>query len=347
MTRSLVIGASGFLGSHVVKRLFARGDDVRVLLRTTSSTRAIAGLPITTFYGDIFDTDALRSAMSGCDEVYYCVVEPRSWLRDPAPIFRTNVDGLRTVVDVACETAVGRFVFTSSIATISGDAAGPPQSEDSRFDRFHDCGPYVLSRVLAETVILDAVHRRGLPAVILCVANTYGAGDYQPTPHGAIVAAIASGRMPCYLSGITTEVVGIADAAEAFLLAAEKGRIGERYIISERFMSSKDLYAVAAQAGGRRPPSVGIPRWILYSLGFVGEVCANVLRRDVMLTRESVRLNHTLPPLDHRKAVEELGWKPRPVTEAIREAVEFYQNTATEPAAGPLSANSIRRGSHQ
>jgi dihydroflavonol-4-reductase len=346
MSRSLVIGASGFLGSHVVKKLVDRGDDVRVLLRSTSSTRAIAGLPVTTYYGDIFDADTLRTAMSGCNDVYYCAVEPRSWLRDPAPIFRTNVDGLRVVVDVACETAVGRFLFTSSIATISGDATGPPQSEDSRFDRFHDCGPYVLSRVLAETVILDAVHRRGLPAVILCVANTYGAGDYQPTPHGAIVATVASGRMPCYLSGVTTEVVGIADAAEAFLLAADKGRIGERYIISERFMSSKDLYAVAAQAAGRKPPRIGIPRWILYSLGFVGEVCASVLRRDIMLTRESVRLNHALPPLDHRKAVEELGWMPRPVTEAIGEAVEFYQMTATEPAARPLSLNAEPRGSH-
>ncbi|HEV7851232.1 MAG TPA: NAD-dependent epimerase/dehydratase family protein [Mycobacterium sp.] len=321
----LVIGASGFLGSHVTRQLVGRGERVRVLLRRTSSTVAIDDLDVERHYGDVFDDAALRDAMAGCDDVYYCVVDARAWLRDPAPLFRTNVQGLRHALDAAVDADLRRFVFTSTIGTIALSENGHPVTEDEPFNWADKGGGYISSRVAAENLVLQYVRERGLPAVALCVANTYGPGDFQPTPHGSLVAAAAKGKMPVYVKGMSMEVVGIEDAARALILAAETGRVGERYIISERFLSAHELYGTAAEAGGARPPRIGIPLKLMYALGFGGDVAAKVLRRDMLVSTLSVRLMHIMSPMDHGKAERELGWQPEPIHDSIRRAVAFYR----------------------
>jgi dihydroflavonol-4-reductase len=321
----LVIGASGFVGSHVTRQLVERGDNVRVLLRRTSSTAAIDDLDVERRYGDIFDDDDLRSAMDGCDDVFYCVVDARAWLRDPAPLFHTNVDGLRHVLDAAVNADLRRFVFTSTIGTIALSEDGRPVTEDEPFNWLDKGGGYIQSRVEAENLVLQYARDRGLPAVALCIANTYGPGDFQPTPHGSLVAAAAKGKMLAYVKDMSMEVVGIEDAARAMLLAAEKGRVGERYIISERFISARELYGTAADAAGTRPPRVGIPLKVMYALGLAGDIAATVLRRDMLLSTLSVRLMHIMSPMEHGKAERELGWHPEPIHDSIRRAVEFYE----------------------
>ncbi|NDJ87871.1 NAD-dependent epimerase/dehydratase family protein [Mycolicibacter kumamotonensis] len=330
----LVIGASGFLGSHVVRQLVERGESVRVLLRHTSSTRAIDDLGVERRYGDIFDAAAVRDAMEGCDDVYYCVVDARAWLRDPADLFRTNVEGLRQVLDVAVDADLRRFVFTSTIGTIALSDEGLA-TEDEPFNWLDRGGAYIRSRVDAENLVLDYARDRGLPAVALCVSNTYGPGDWQPTPHGSLLAAAAAGKMPVYVKDMAMEVVGIEDAARALILAADHGRVGERYIVSERFISARELYEAAADAGGAKRPRFGIPLKAMYVLGFGGDVAATVLRRDMVLSRLSVRLMHIMSPMDHRKAERELGWHPEPIHDSIRKAVHFYRSRAA--ADGPAS----------
>ena len=268
--KKLVIGASGFLGSHVTRQLVDRGDDVRVLIRRTSSTKAIEDLDVEYHYGDIFDDAAVRTAMAGCDDVFYCVVDTRAWLRDPAPLFRTNVEGLRHVLDAAVDADLRRFVFTSTIGTIGIPAERRPATEEDEFNWPDKGGGYVLSRVEAENLVMRYAKERGLPAVALCVSNTYGPRDWQPTPHGKQLALAATGRSPFYVKDWTGEVVGIEDAATALLLAAEKGRNGERYIISERFMSVGELYDTAADATGVKPPRFGIPLWADVRAGLRG-----------------------------------------------------------------------------
>jgi dihydroflavonol-4-reductase len=328
----LVIGASGFLGAHVTRQLVERGERVRVLLRRTSSTVAIDDLDVERRYGDVFDGAALSDAMKGCDDVYYCVVDTRAWLRDPAPLFRTNVEGLRHVLDAAADADLRRFVFTSSIVTIALSADGRPVTEDEPFNWMDKCGAYIRSRVEAENLVLRYARERGVPpAVALCVSNTYGPGDFQPTPHGSLVAAAARGRMPVYVEGMSMEVVGIEDAASALILAAAKGRVGERYIISERFISARELYVTAAEAAGVRPPRLGIPLKVMYALGFGGDIAAKVLRRDMLLSTLSVRLMHIMSPMDHGKASRELGWQPQPIHDSVRKAVAFYRERA-DPA---------------
>lgn len=327
----LVIGASGFLGSHVTKQLIAAGEsDVRVLIRTTSSTRGIDGLPVDVRYGDIVDAEALRSAMAGCDVVYYCVVDARPWLRDPTPMWRTNVDGLRTVLDVAVDADLRRFVFTSSIGTI-GRVEGGVADEDTAHNWLDDGGAYIRSRVEAEEMVRRYCAERGFPGVAMCVANTYGPGDFLPTPHGGMLAAAVRGKLPFYINGYDAEVVGIEDAARAMILAAERGAVGERYIVSERFMSTREVHEIGCAAIGVTPPRFGLPIQAMAAAAHLGSAVARLRGKDTMLTPLNVRLMHIMSPLDHSKAVRELGWRPRPTTEAIEAAAHFF--TGPRPTA--------------
>src|SRR5437879_3694885 len=221
--KKLVIGASGFLGSHVTRQLTTNGDDVRVMLRRTSSTKGIDDLKVERCYGDIFDEQALRDAMTGCDVVYYCVVDARMWLRDPAPLFRTNVEGLRVVLDAALDSNLRKFVFTSTTGTLAIDDTRPVTEHDPH--NWDGGGAYIQSRVAAEKLVMQYARDKGLPAVALCISTTYGPGDWQPTPHGSLIARVAAGRIPFYF-GFSSEVVGIEDAARAMLLAAVHGRPG-------------------------------------------------------------------------------------------------------------------------
>jgi dihydroflavonol-4-reductase len=321
-TKKLVIGASGFLGSHVVRQLVAAGEDVRVMLRRTSSTKGIDDLAVERCHGDVFDDAALRAAMSGCDVVYYCVVDARMWLRDPAPLFRTNVEGLQHVLDAALEAPdLRKFVFTSSTGTLAVSADRLVTEEDPH--NWTDGGAYIESRVAAEDLVMRYARDEGLPAVALCVSTTYVPGDWAPTPHGSLVARVAAGQFPFYL-GFSSEVVGIEDAARAMLLAADKGRDGHRYIISDRYMSTRELHDIVARAVGRRPPRIPIPLPVLRAGARLNDLAARLLRRDLPFAYCGIRMAELMSPLDHGKAERELGWTPEPVEESIRKAARFF-----------------------
>jgi dihydroflavonol-4-reductase len=324
----LVIGANGFLGSHVTRQLVATGADVRVMVRPTANTRSIDDLDVTRFHGDVFDTATVREAMDGCDQVYYCVVDTRAWLRDPSPLFHTNVEGLRRVLDVAVQQPIAdtlkRFVFTSSYATV-GRRHGHVASEDDQIDR-RGLTAYVESRVQAEEMVLRYAAEKGLPAVAMCISTTYGTGDWGRTPHGAFIAGAVYGKLPFLMNGIQLEVVGVDDAARAMLQAAERGRIGERYLISERMIPLKEVVTIAADEAGVPAPQRAISVPVLYGMGVLGSLRARLTGKDAELSMASVRMMRAEAPVDHSKAVRELGWQPRPVEESIREAARFWAN---------------------
>ncbi|WP_307856966.1 NAD-dependent epimerase/dehydratase family protein [Mycolicibacter acidiphilus] len=326
MTPKLVIGANGFLGSHVTRRLVDAGEEVRVMVRPNANTTSIDDLDVTRFHGDVFDTDTVRAAMTGCDDVYYCVVDTRAWLRDPAPLFRTNVDGLRNVLDVAVEPEIAaglrRFVFTSSYTTV-GRGRGRIATEADQISR-RGLTPYVRSRVQAEDLVLRYAAERGLPAVAMCVSTTYGDGDWGRTPHGAFIAGTVFGKLPFVMAGIQLEAVGVDDAAAAMLLAAERGRTGERYLISERMTTNAEVVRIAADEAGVPPPPKTISVPMLYALGALGTLKARFTDKDAELSLKSVRMMRAEFAVDHTKAVTELGWQPRPVEQSIREAARFW-----------------------
>ena len=325
--KALVMGASGFVGSHVTRKLAERGDDVRVYLRKSSSTVAIDDLNVERCYGDLGDEEALGAAMSDRDVVYYCIVDTRFHLRDPAPLFETNVESLRRVLDLASKAELHRFVFCSTIGTIAlGE--GRPATEDDPFNWHGIGGPYIESRRQAEDMVLRYARDRGLPAVAMCVSNPYGPRDWQPS-QGLMVKMAAFGKVPVYVRGVSTEVVGVEDVADAFLLAGECGRIGERYIISEIYMSMREMFETAATAVGAKPPRLGVPLVVVKAAGFTVSLVGRLLRRDLLLNATGVRLLYTTSPADHSKAMRELGWKPRPASESINRAAQFYVEQAT------------------
>jgi len=317
------MGASGNVGACVTRHLVADGADVRVLLRKTSSTKGIDGLDVDRRYGDLFNADDVAAAMTDRDVVYYCVVDTRAELRDPAPLFRTNVEALRHVLDVAVQANLQRFVFLSTIGTIAVGLNGETVDEDTPFNWADQAGGYIESRRAAEDLVLSYVADHGLPGVVTNVSNPYGPPDWQPR-QGMFVKMAALGKMPFYVRGVGSEVVGIDDVADALLLAAQKGRIGQRYIISERYMSQRELVTVAAQSVGARPPRLGIPMAVMYGLGWVNDALGALLRRDLPMSRQSARLVELTSPASHAKATRELGWHPTPTEESIRRAAHAY-----------------------
>lgn len=327
--RALVMGASGNVGACVTRHLVADGADVRVLLRKTSFTKGIDGLSVDRHYGDLFDGDAVARAMADREVVYYCVVDTRAELRDPAPLFATNVEALRHVLDAAVTADVQRFVFLSTIGTIAVGFDGQTVDEDTPFNWADKAGGYIASRRAAEALVLSYVAEQGLPAVVANVSNPYGPPDWQPR-QGMLVKLAAQGKMPFYVSGVGSEVVGIDDVADALLLASERGRIGERYIVSERYMSQRELLTIAAQAVGARPPRFGVPMAALYGLGWINDGLGALLRKDFPMSRQSARLVELTSPASHAKASRELGWHPTPTEDSIRRAARTYVERSVE-----------------
>ena len=327
MSPKLVIGANGFLGSHVTRQLVQAGHQVRVMVRETAATTGIDDLDTERYLGDIWDDDTLRAAMSGCDDVYYCVVDTRGWRVDPAPLYRTNVEGTRNVLDVAAtvhrEHPFRRFVYTSSYATVDR-RPGRRSTEDDEITDERGLTDYVRSRLIAERMVLARARDGELPAVAMCVSTTYGAGDWGRTPHGAIIAGAAFGKLPFVLDRIELEAVGVDDAARAMILAADHGRVGERYLVSEKMISNAEVVRIAAEAAGVPVPTTRLPLPVTYALAALGTAKARLRGSDERLTLNALRLMRAEAPVESAKSKRELGWQPGPVEDAIGEAALFW-----------------------
>ena len=318
----LVAGASGFVGSHTARLLVRQGRKVRVLLRKTSNTEAVRDLPVEIHYGDVLDSASLREAMQGCGSVFYSVVDPRFWLTDSTPLYRNNVEGLVNAMDVALACGIERFIFTSTMGTLGINPDGPV-TEDIGFNWRDKAPSYILARLEAEKQFMTYCRERGLPGVALCIANTYGPEDYQPTPHGKMLWEVGSGKVK-YVLDVGAPTVDIRDAAEAALLAENYGRFGDRYIIANEFISNRNFYTLAAAQCGNKPPRA-IPWSVAYLLACIIEGIFKLLRRkDYLVSTDAVLLSNVFQELDNGKARRELHWNPRPIADTIQDAITWY-----------------------
>lgn len=318
----LVTGASGFVGSHTARLLAAQGRNVRLLLRKSSNTEAVKDLGAEIFYGDVLDPASVRAAMEGCSSVFYSVVDPRFWLTDTTPLFRNNVEGLVNAMDAALACGVQRFIFTSTMGTLGFNPNGPV-TEDIPFNWKNRAGPYILARLEAENQFLRYCREKDLPGVALCIANTYGPEDYQPTPHGNGLWQVATGKVGAAMNS-SAPTVDIRDAAQAALLAEQYGRLGERYIIANEYISNKDFFAIATQLRGTKPPKL-IPLRLAAIAAWITERIFKLQgKKDYLVRSDAVFLSNAFKEMDNSKARNELHWNPRPVEETIRDALEWY-----------------------
>ena len=321
---ALVAGATGFVGGHTIRALLAQGRKVRAMVRPTSDLRSLEGLDIELCYGDVSDQASMEAAMSGCGTVFYSIVDARSWLSDPSVLFRTNVDGLANAIAAAKNAGVKRFVFTSSMVTVGVKGKnGGPSDETVAFDWGDEASPYPHSRVDAENLLLEACEKEGFPGIAMCIANTYGPQDYLPTPHGKSLRDAAFGQLPAALE-CSSPTVDIRDAADAVLRAERYGRLGERYIVANEYVSQERLYGLAAAELGNQPPKLMKMR-TAYAMATINELISWILRRkDQLFCRSSMKLSEVFTALDNSKARRELGWNPRAIEQTVKDAVAWF-----------------------
>jgi dihydroflavonol-4-reductase len=319
----LVTGATGFVGSALVRALLGAGLGVRVLARPNSDRRNLADLSVEVVEGSLEDAPSLARAVAGCRYLFHVAADYRLWVTDPAPMFRANVEGTRVLMSAALDASVDRVVYTSSVATLglvpdgSADEETPSNAEDM-------IGPYKRSKFQAEEVVRDLVTRRGLPAVIVNPSTPVGPRDRRPTPTGRLILEAARGHMPGYVeTGLN--IVHVDDVAAGHLVAAAMGRVGERYILGGENMSLEEIIAEAARATGVQPPRLRVPYTVAYPVAIGAELMARLTDREPFITRDGVRMARKKMYFTSAKASRKLGYSPRPAREAISDAVGWFK----------------------
>lgn len=320
---SLVTGATGFVGSAVVRALLQRGHRVRALVRPSSDRRNLADHSIEVAEGSLEDPQSLACAVAGCRYVYHVAADYRLWVPDPEPMFRANVVGTRDLMIAALDAGVERVVYTSSVATLglvpggSADEETPSRAEDM-------IGPYKRSKFEAEEVVRALVRRDGLPIVIVNPSTPVGPGDIKPTPTGRMILEAARGQMPAVVdTGLN--IVHVDDVAEGHILAAEKGQFGGRYILGGENMSLAEILAEVCRAAGKRPPRLRVPHGVLFPVAVGAELAARFTGREPLITLDGVRMSRKKMYFRSEKAARELGYRPRPACEAIVDAVNWFR----------------------
>jgi dihydroflavonol-4-reductase len=323
---ALVSGASGFVGSAVVRRLVRAGNTVRVLVRPTSDRRNLKQLPVEQVIGDLTDSASLYQALIGCTSLFHVAADYRLWVPDPASIYASNLIGTRNIMQAALEADVERIVYTSSVATLGRNADGQPADELTPALLDDMVGHYKRSKFLAEREVREMVEKHGLPAVIVNPSTPVGPGDIKPTPTGRMVADAAKGRMPAYVdTGLN--IVHVDDVAAGHLLAFQRGQIGERYILGGENLSLKQILVMIAGFTGRHPPRVRLPHDLVLPLAYIAEGWARMAGYQTLtLTVDGLQMSKKRMYFSSDKARRELGYAPRPAADALRDAVNWFLN---------------------
>ena len=323
---AVVTGVAGFLGSAVARALAAQGRRVRGVVRASSPRANLSDFPGELVEADLRDAGAVAHAFAGepVAELYHVAADYRIWAPDPEEIVRNNEALTRTVMEAALAAKVPRVVHTSSVATLLPDPHGP--SDERRPARPEQAvGAYKRSKVLAERLVEAMVRERGLPAVIVNPSTPIGPRDVHPTPTGRILVEAASGRMPAYVdSGLN--LVHVDDVAHGHLLAAEKGRIGERYVLGGEDVTLAQMLADIAELTGRKPPTVRLPRLPLFPLAYAAEAFARLTGREPFLAVDSLRMAAHHMYYSSAKAEAQLGYRAGAYRDALADALAWFRS---------------------
>lgn len=319
---TLVTGATGFVGSHVARKLVASGKSVRALARPGSRRQALDGVAVEWAEGDLRDVTSLDRALSGVREVFHVAADYRLWSRHPQEIYDSNVNGTRNLLSAALHARVERFVYTSTVATIAVPRGSALPDETNRASVDEMIGNYKRSKLLAEQHALRAAHE-GMPVIIVNPTTPVGPGDWKPTPTGRIILDFLLGRMPAYVDA-GLNFVAVEDVADGHLLAAERGRVGERYLLGGRNMKLKELLDALASITGLPAPTRRIPHGVALAAAIADTAFARLTGREPRIPIEGVRIARHSMFVNDAKAREELAYSPGPVKAALERAVNWY-----------------------
>jgi dihydroflavonol-4-reductase len=336
-----VTGATGFLGSHVARALAAQGADLRLLVRPSSDLRNIADLNAERATGDLRDPASIEKAVARCEVVFHVAADYRLWVRDPAEMYRSNVEGTRAVLEAARKQGVRRVIYTSSVATMGFGSNGHPvgkadevSAANANAERFTDeespvalgdmIGPYKRSKFMAERVAFDAA-RSGVDVVIVNPTTPVGERDVKPTPTGRIVLDFLKKKFPAYVeTGLN--LVDATECARGHIQALEKGKTGERYILGGENLTLKQILDRLASITGLKSPTVKLPYVFAFATGVVDEmVTGRLLRREPRATVDAVRMGRKMMFVSSAKAERDLGWRMVSVDGALRRSVEWFR----------------------
>ncbi len=322
---TLVTGASGFVGSSVVRALIRRGESVRVLVRPTSDRRNILDLGLEVVTGDLRDPSSLIRALEGCRVLYHVAADYRLWVPRPEEIYRINVDGTVALVRAAVDAGVERIVYTSSVAALGLNENGDPADETTPVSLTDMVGHYKRSKFLAEEEVRNLMQNLNAPVVIVNPSTPVGPRDVRPTPTGRMVLDAAAGKMPAYVdTGLN--IVHVDDVAEGHLLACDRGSVGERYILGGHNMTLREILGAIASLLGRRAPRLRLPHDLILPIAHVAELVARLTGREPFVTVDGVKLAKKHMLFTSRKAERKLGYQARPAIMAFQDAIDWFHD---------------------
>jgi dihydroflavonol-4-reductase len=324
MTKTLLTGATGFLGSAVARELLNDGRNLKLLVRENSNTSNIDELDCEVCYGDLRDRESLKSALVGCNTLYHAAAYYSLWSCDKQLIYDINVHGTRNILESALEAGIEKVVYTSTVGCIGLSEDGSPTDENHPMNIKTLCNDYKFSKYQAEQVALE-LFGKGLPVVIVNPSTPVGPRDIKPTPTGKIILDFLNRKMPAYIdTGLN--LIDVTDCARGHLLAEEKGKPGERYILGNKNMSLKEILLSLEALTGLKAPRVKIPYWVAYATGMACELISNsVTHQPPPVPLAGVKMAKYFMYFDASKAVKELGLPQNPVESALSQAVIWFQ----------------------
>jgi dihydroflavonol-4-reductase len=321
--RVFVTGATGFIGASLVRELLKDSCEVRALARPNSDRRNLDGLDLEVCEGDLRDRESIRRGLKGCEVLYHAAADYRLWTRNPKSMYEINVEGTRNILEAALEAGVGRVVYTSSVGTLGNPGDGVPGNEETPVSFSHMVGHYKKSKFLAEREA-EGFLDKGLPLVIVNPSTPVGRLDIKPTPTGKIIVDFLNGKMPAYLdTGLN--IIDVEDCARGHLLAAEKGRIGEKYILGNENLTLQGIFAKLGRITDLEPPRVKLPYTPILMAAYVNEAISALTGKEPIIPLAGVQMAGKFMFFDSGKAVRELGLPQHPVDDALRKAVEWFQ----------------------
>jgi dihydroflavonol-4-reductase len=321
--KALITGATGFIGSAVLRQLLACGWEVRALVRPAADRRNVQQLPIEVAIGDLNDSASLQRACNGCEALFHVAADYRLWAKDSTELYRTNVEGTHNIMLAALQANMQRIVYTSSVATLGLPANGTPGNESTPATLGDMVSDYKRSKYLAEQAVRQMA-RDGAPVVIVNPSTPIGPRDVKPTPTGRMVLDAARGHMPAYVdTGLN--IAHVDDVAAGHLLAYERGRAGERYVLGGEDLTLRQILTLVAECAQRRPPVVRLPLGLVMPFAYLSEAIALATGRTPQLTRDGLRMARKHMFFSSAKAQRELGYRSRPAQVAIADALQWFE----------------------